>query len=139
MTINRKCPFCDQNEFGIERVGQQNLFLLKCLNPNVVSSFYVEYKPWGRFRRVSVTYPKPRNKMSSYAKQQFEKLQTPFWKLMGQKAKPKDIAYEKYLKARGMTYGDAVLERNLHADNPSAYSQFMKGGSSDTPKYKKSN
>lgn len=44
----------------------------------------------------------------------FNQLQTPFWKLMGQPPKPKDIAYEKELKRRGMTYGDAVRERDYY-------------------------
>ena len=57
----------------------------------------------------------------------FNELQTPFWKLMGQKAKPKDIAYEKYLKSRGMTYGDAVKERNYkYGKEKGAYEQFQK-------------
>lgn len=50
--------------------------------------------------------------------QRFNELQIPFWKLMGQKPKPKDIAYEKYLKSKNMTYGDAVRLRNLRATNP---------------------
>jgi hypothetical protein len=44
---------------------------------------------------------------------------------MGQKAKPKDIALEKYLHRRGMTYGDYRRERELGlAKNPSALSDF---------------
>ena len=54
----------------------------------------------------------------------FNELQTPFWKIMGQKPKPKDIAYEKYLKSKNMTYGDAVRERNFNATHKSAYEQF---------------
>lgn len=57
----------------------------------------------------------------------FDDLQIPFWRLMGQKPKPKDIAYEKYLKSRGMTYGDAVRERDYYqARNPSALKQWQK-------------
>lgn len=56
----------------------------------------------------------------------FNELQTPFWKLMGQKPKPKDIAYEKYLKSKNMTYGDVVRERNRKASEPSAYEAFAK-------------
>lgn len=33
---------------------------------------------------------------------------------MGQQPKPKDIAYEKQLKRRNMTYGDAVRERDYY-------------------------
>lgn len=59
-------------------------------------------------------------------KTRWEQMQTPFWKLMGQKPKPKDIAYEKYLKSRNMTYGDAVLERNYKGPYQSAMSKFEK-------------
>lgn len=44
--------------------------------------------------------------------QLYDDLQVPFWKLMGQKPKPKDIKLEKYLKNRGMTYGDWRRERD---------------------------
>jgi ribosome-binding protein aMBF1 (putative translation factor) len=59
-------------------------------------------------------------------KEVYDSLQIPFWKLMGQKAKPKDIAYEKYLKSKNMTYGDAVRERNSHGTEKSAYEDFRK-------------
>jgi len=65
-------------------------------------------------------------KIGKSDKEVFDSLQIPFWRLMGQKPKPKDIAYEKYLRSRGMTYGDAVRERNYQARNPSAYEQFNK-------------
>lgn len=56
----------------------------------------------------------------------FNATQIPFWKLMGQKPKPKDIAYEKYLKSRNMTYGDAVRERDYHhAHEQSALPKFQ--------------
>lgn len=71
-------------------------------------------------------YGKRLSKNVKSENQVFNELQTPFWKLMGQKPKPKDIAYEKYLKSRNMTYGDAVRERNLKANNPSAYESFSK-------------
>lgn len=45
---------------------------------------------------------------------------------MGQKPKPKDIAYEKYLKSRNMTYGDAVRERNMNGPYQSAAQKFEK-------------
>jgi len=60
--------------------------------------------------------------------QVFNELQTPFWKLMGQKPKPKDIAYEKYLKSKNMTYGDAVRERNMKGEYGSAADAFNKRG-----------
>ena len=56
----------------------------------------------------------------------FNKYQIPFWKLMGQKPKPKDIAYEKYLKSRNMTYGDAVRERNMNGPYQSVAQKFEK-------------
>jgi len=65
----------------------------------------------------------PRNTKSD--KEVFDSLQVPFWKLMGQKPKPKDIAYEKLLKSRGMTYGDAVRERNYKAQEKSAFSKLQ--------------
>lgn len=56
----------------------------------------------------------------------FNSLQVPFWELMGQKPKPKDIAYQKYLKSRNMTYGDAVRERNYYyAKYPSALKEMQ--------------
>jgi len=56
----------------------------------------------------------------------FDDIQTPFWKIMGQKPKPKDIRYEKYLKDHNMTYGDAVKLRNINATQKSSYEQFKK-------------
>ena len=58
--------------------------------------------------------------------EKFNRLQVPFWKLMGLPPKPKDIAYEKYLKQRNMTYGDAVRERNARATERSSYENFRK-------------
>jgi hypothetical protein len=56
----------------------------------------------------------------------FDSLQVPFWKLMGQKAKPKDIKLEKMLKWKGMTYGDWRRYRDYkeNAKNSSAYNDF---------------
>jgi len=51
-------------------------------------------------------------KIGKSNKQLFDSLHVPYWRLMGQAPKPKDIAYEKYLKSRNMTYGDAVRERD---------------------------
>lgn len=127
MIVKRKCPFCDEFSFNIEK-WSKNLYLLKCANVNVSASYWVEYRPNGRFRRVSVNkHPQPRTipGMKSYDKQQYDKLQIPFWKLMGQKPKEKDIIYEKQLKSRGMTYGDAVLERSLQGEqHQSGLSKF---------------
>ncbi len=70
-------------------------------------------------------YGQPRNIKSP--NKIFDELQTPFWKLMGQKPKPKDIALDKYLHSRGMSYGDWRREREAGlAKNPSALNQFEK-------------
>jgi hypothetical protein len=45
--------------------------------------------------------------------QLFDELQTPFWKMMGAKPKPKDVVLERYLKSRGMSYGDWRRERDF--------------------------
>lgn len=83
-------------------------------------------------------------KNSKTDKQRFEELQTPFWKLMGAKPKEKDIALDKYLKRRGMTYGDWRLERDHEAAiNPSALNDFTKhynkygGNNAPDPSFKK--
>ena len=66
----------------------------------------------------------PRN--TKHPEEIFNSLHVPFWKLMGQKPKPKDIAYEKMLKSKGMTYGDAVRERDyLRAKNESAFPKLQ--------------
>lgn len=66
-------------------------------------------------------------KNSKTDKQMFDELQTPFWKLMGAKPKEKDIALEKYLKHRGMSYGDWRRERDYHAaKEQSALKDFNK-------------
>jgi LAS superfamily LD-carboxypeptidase LdcB len=68
-------------------------------------------------------YGIPKNKKSPETI--FNELQTPFWKLMGAKPKPQDIALEKYLHRRGMTYGDWRKEREAGlAKNPSALNAF---------------
>ncbi len=69
--------------------------------------------------------PVPRNGKSD--KSVIDSLHVPFWQLMGQKAKPHEIAYEKYLKSKNMTYGDAYLQRNYHeARNPSGLKELQK-------------
>ncbi|MCR4290489.1 MAG: hypothetical protein NUV86_09555 [Candidatus Scalindua sp.] len=88
------------------------------------STFFYEKKLMTLCYECRYGVPVPRNTISPNA--QFNKYQIPFWKLMGQKPKPKDIAYEKYLKHRGMTYGDAVRERNRNAQNPSAAPKLEK-------------
>ena len=104
MVINRKCPLCKDNNYQIERWGNRNLYLLKCLNKQTSSSMWVELNTCNRFQQVSVHKPKEKVRMSSYNKSEFEKLQTPFWKMMGLKAKPNEIAYERYLNSKNMTY-----------------------------------
>lgn len=54
--------------------------------------------------------------MSSYDKQQYDKLQTPFWRLMGQKAKPHEIERERRMKWANKTYGDLALERSARGE-----------------------
>jgi hypothetical protein len=39
-------------------------------------------------------------------KELFDKLQTPFWKMMGAKPKEHDKQLERYLRWKGMSYGD---------------------------------
>ncbi len=126
MTINRQCPFCRERIFRIQKISNDNLYWLICYR-NDTSRMYVEYVE-GRYRQVSVNkHPEPRTRpMKSVEKSQFDKLQIPYWKLMGQKAKEKDIQYEKMLKSKGMTYGDAVLERSRHGQHQSSLPQFEK-------------
>lgn len=45
-------------------------------------------------------------------KQKFDELQIPFWKILGLKPKEKEVQLEKYLKYRGMSYGDYRRERD---------------------------
>jgi len=122
--VYRKCPFCSQEEFFVEKYGR-NLYLLSCASPDTSAGYWVELNKRGRFSRVSVKEPQKRQE-SIKNKSEFDKLQIPFWKLMGQKPKARDIVYEKYLKSRGMTYGDAVIERSLNGEYTSAYEQFNK-------------
>ena len=87
----------------------------------IMGSPAVFYKP-----NCSCNKPVHVTKVGKSDSQLFNDLQTPFWKLMGQKPKPKDIVYEKYLKSKNMTYGDAVRQRNLNAMHASAYDKFKK-------------
>ena len=48
----------------------------------------------------------PKKKISITDNKLFDKLQTPFWKLMGQKPKERDAKLEKFLKRKGWSYGD---------------------------------
>lgn len=138
--IYRDCPFCEDELYYAEK-WRENLWLLKCANPKIVSSFWAERKPNGKFNFVEIKRENY-SKMSSYQKQEFEKLQIPFWKLMGQKPKEKDIAYEKALKWKGMTYGDAVLARNAQGEESSAMPQVEEAligeGRNNVPQYQKS-
>lgn len=66
-------------------------------------------------------------KISLSEKALFDKLQIPFWKLMGLKPKQREIELEKKLKKRNMTYGDYRRERDYYlARQPSALPQFEK-------------
>jgi hypothetical protein len=75
----------------------------------------------------------------------FNYLQTPFWKILGLKPKEREIKLDKYLKSRGMTYGDWRREREYKsAKHESAYSQFQNhvnkygtGNAPETPFTKK--
>lgn len=66
----------------------------------------------------------PKNYKSK--EQIFNELQTPFWKMMGAKPKPRDIVLENYLKRRNMSYGDWRRERDFkeQAKYESALPQF---------------
>ena len=116
----------------IEERGN-NLYFGSCTNPNHSTGYWLEWRymidinAW-KLKEVSVNkHPKPRTQsMKSFEKAQFEKLQIPYWKIMGQKAKAKDIEYEKMLKWKGMSYGDAVLERSLKGQYQSALPQWEK-------------
>ncbi len=60
-------------------------------------------------------------------KQLFDEFQTPFWKMAGFKPKPHEVKFEKWLKAKGMTYGDyRRLRDSKLAKQPSAVPQFYK-------------
>ena len=129
-TIYRKCPFCKDGSFKIELWNKyQDIWLLKCTNAFTSASMWVTRNEGGRFQQIAVHYPKKdkRQMMPSYQKQEFDKLQIPFWKMMGLKPKPQEIAYEKMLKRRNMTYGDAVLERDRlnNASTPSSMPKVM--------------
>ncbi len=54
----------------------------------------------------------------------FEELQTPFWKMIGAKPKPEEVELDRYLKHRGMSYGDWRRERDYGATHPSAFPEF---------------
>lgn len=65
----------------------------------------------------------PRPDKSNEAK--FNDLQVPFWKILGLQPKPEEVRLERYLKNRGMTYGDWRRERDYkQATHASAYPQF---------------
>lgn len=60
-------------------------------------------------------------------KELYDKLQTPFWKVLGLKPKPHELELEKRLKWKNMSYGD--YRRNQEAgkaQNPSAIKDFEK-------------
>lgn len=113
--IYRKCPFCDDEKFGIEKITNNNLYYLSCLSKNTSSGFYVELNRRGRFSRVEVEDPRAKTKIPLTDRKLFDRLQTPFWKLMGQKAKPQDIQLERFLRWKGWNYGDYRLARDHQA------------------------
>ena len=66
---------------------------------------------------------------SSYGKsdhEMWEHISTPWWKIAGLPPKPQDVALEKRMKSKGMTYGDLRKLRNLKATHPSAVNDFLK-------------
>lgn len=71
-----------------------------------------------------------------------EHLATPFWKLMGLKPKPHEIAREKEMHRRGMTYLDLQRSREAgRAVHPSAMPEVQKqweGGNNNAIEYEKS-
>lgn len=73
----------------------------------------------------------------------FEHISIPFWKHMGMKPKPHEIALEKEMKRRGMSWGDLRRSRDYkRANNPSAMQDVRKAwkqeGGNYAPEYKKS-
>lgn len=60
------------------------------------------------------------------SQQLLEHISTPYWKHLGLKPKPKEIAFEKYLKSKGMTYGDHRRLQATKATIPSALPEFNK-------------
>lgn len=81
----------------------------------------------GKGKLVTACYEclsgKPRPGKSN--RELFNELQTPFWKIMGLKPTEKDLKLEKYLKHRGIGYGDWRLEREYkQAKHESAIKQF---------------
>ncbi len=55
----------------------------------------------------------------------FDNLQVPFWRVAGLKAKPKEVAFEKYLKWKGWSYGDYRKIRDSKlARQPSGMKEF---------------
>lgn len=49
-----KCPFCDDNEFEVERVSDDNLYFIRCKNKNVSAGGYYEVAYYAYWRPVSV-------------------------------------------------------------------------------------
>lgn len=60
------------------------------------------------------------------SQQLLEHISTPYWKHLGLKPKPKEIAFEKYLKSKGMTYGDHRRLQATKATIPSVLPEFNK-------------
>lgn len=69
---------------------------------------------------------------------------TPFWRHMGLKAKPEELAQEKYMKYRGWTYADLQSMRNegknAHFNSSKIINQILEGKMPDahpTPNYRR--
>lgn len=93
----------------------------------------------GRYRSFDLEYEEGKKKWVTWCrdclegdisstdkdKKMFEEISTPFWKHMGLKPKPKEIAFERYLKNRGMSWGDYRKEKTFYqAKQESAINQF---------------
>lgn len=103
---------------------------------NIICKYFGhEFEYWhliarDKCRRCLAAGPKDEKEQNRHqvylqGKYYYEKLQTPFWKMMGLKPKPKELALDKWLAWRGMTYGDWRKERDqLKAHNPGAVNQF---------------
>jgi len=81
----------------------------------------------GKYETVTWCYPCLDAPLGSKKadKEMFDHFATPFWKLMGLPAKPDEIKFEKYLKWRGMSYGDYKREKDaILAKNSSALPDF---------------
>ncbi len=64
-------------------------------------------------------------RLAKSEKQIWDEISVPIWRLSGLKPKPKELQFEKYLKKRGMTYGDYRREQDYYqAKSQSAMGKF---------------